>query len=119
MRTAGLLVAAIAVHYLIATAHAEDGATSRAVEKDGIAASISIANRQVNADGQPTLKIRFENKSRDYLNLYDVASCWKWRVAVAKLDAAEGPGKNLRLQFDVVHDPNAIVFKQIKPGENC
>jgi hypothetical protein len=118
MWKAGLLVAALTIHCLIASAHAEDGATSKAVEKDGIAASISIANQQVNADSQPTLKIRFENTSRDYLTLYEVTSCWKWQVAFTKLDAAEGAGRNWRLQFDVVHDPNAFVFKQVKPGEN-
>jgi hypothetical protein len=118
MRKMALLVAALAIPCVTTSARADVGARSKAVEKDGISASISITNQQLNAGDQPTLKIRFENTSRDYINLYNIAACWKWNIVFTKLDTIDNESKTWRLQFNIVPEPHSIVFKQVKPGEN-
>ena len=95
MWKAGILVVMLSVHRMIASVHAGDGATSKAVEKDGLSVSIGVVSRQVNADEQPILKIRFENTSRKFMPLYDVNSYAKWRVEFTKVDAPDGATQDL------------------------
>jgi hypothetical protein len=119
MWKANFVSVALTILAMTTTARADDGAKSKAVEKDGISASISITNQKVDADGQPSLKLRFENTSRDYINLYDVEACWKWQIVFTKLDAAEGTPKTWKLKFDVTSQPHSLAHKQVKAGEAC
>jgi hypothetical protein len=117
MRINKLLVVAITI--MASSARADDGTKSKPVEKDGISATISVTNQKVLADEQPTFKIRFENTAKDYINLYDADSCWKWQFVLTKLDAAEGTPKTWKLKFDVTSETHDLAFKQVKPSEAC
>jgi len=85
-----------------APADADDGAMSKAVEKDGLSVSIGVVSRKVHADEQPVLKIRFANTSRRFMPLYDVNNCAKWQVVFTRLGAADTEPKTWRLMFDVI-----------------
>ncbi len=111
-----VLVALIAV-FLSLSADADDGAKSQAVEKDGISATVAIANHKVLADDQPSLTIRLQNTSRDDINLYDGNAYWNWRIVFIQLDAGNGEPKHWTLKFDVIENPHSLAFKQLKPGE--
>jgi hypothetical protein len=119
VRNAKYLVAGLTICCLAMSATADEGEKSRAVEKDGVSVTIAVVNRTVFADGQPSLKIRFENTARDYINFYDADACWKWQFVFTKLDAVEGTSKTWRLKFDVIHQGDALAHKQAKPGEAC
>jgi hypothetical protein len=119
MWKAGLLVVALTLYFVIGSARAGDGAMSKAVEKDGLSVSIGVVSRQVNADEQPVLKIRFENTCRKFMPLYDVNSYAKWRVEFTKVDAADGEPKTWRLTFDANAHREAIINKEVKADEPC
>jgi hypothetical protein len=119
MTSAGLLFGSLTILSIGSAARADDGAKSKAVEKDGISATISLARQIMLADEQPSLKLRFENTARDYINLYDVDACWNWQFVFTKLDAAKGTPKTWKLKFDVNSQSHPLAHKQVKPGESC
>jgi hypothetical protein len=115
----GSVLVAMTALYAAAIGNAGVGEKSKAVEKDGVALTISVANQRIHADGQPFFEIRFENKSRDYINFYDADACWKWQFVLTKLDAAEGAPAIWKLKFDVNSQAHALAHKQAKSGETC
>ncbi len=110
---------ALGAHFVTAPAPLDmpEKAISKAVEKDGLSVSIGVANRKVNADEQPVLKIRFDNTSRRFMPLYDVNNYGKWRIVFTKAGAADTEPKTWRLIFDTDAHRDAIVNKEVKGDE--
>jgi hypothetical protein len=117
----------LAVALLVSLATAEESATKPAaqpeaestpVEKDDVAVNLVLKHASFSADEQPEFVVRFKNVGKDYINLYDVAAYWNWKIDLVDADRPAPQGGPWRLRMNAIAERHHIDHRQIKPGQS-
>jgi len=88
------------------------------VEKEQVAVSLVLQRASFSTDEQPEFSVRFKNVGRDYINLYDVAAYWNWKIVLVNADGQAHQRGPWRLRMNAIPLRHPIDHRQIKPGES-
>jgi hypothetical protein len=88
------------------------------VEKDQVAVSLVLKRASFSADEQPEFTVRFKSVGMDYINLYDVAAYWNWKIVLVNAEGQTREGGPWRLRMNAIPRRHPIDHRQIKPGES-